>query len=910
MKNIKEFFETRGISVVVEGNKPLLLDDPKTVWLVDRGKINVFLTLTDNGAARSARFYLFDAGDGDILFGINPALVEPTSGLLVTGLSGTRLLQLTVKEFIDYIKQKHLEDDQDIARLINHWLKALSPAPLTAGPPQIKILADSEDFLQVENAAGDNIIMPLAGYHELALKHMVKRRHELELSERERFARKANNERRFMDQALNSLASVSQTKQTRNGLAGESDDPLVTACQMVGSAMKIRIVPLPHSVRQKQVAVTLDDIARNSQVRVRQVALQGEWWNQDNGPLLAYMEEDNRPVALIPLKPGQYQVHDPAHNSALELNINTARLLKPFAYVFFRPFPPKRLTLKDMLVFGMESCWKADLWMVIVTGILGGLLGTAIPVATGIVFDTVIPQGEKSQMLQVAFILGAVALGTALFQLTRSFATLRVEGKLDGSLQAAVWDRLLSLPVPFFKDYTSGELAMRAMGISQIRMLLTGVTLTTILSGIFSVFNFALLFYYDLKLALIASLLVLAAVGLTLFLGFYQIRYERQIVTMSNKISGLVLQLINSVGKLKAAGAEKRAFYLWSKDFSRQKKINFKNKTIENWLETFNSVLPVSSSMVIFYAAASSSNIALAPGQFIAFNSALTSFMASMVALTNTYISINIVVPLFDMARPILETLPEYDENGEDCGVLTGSIEVSHVTFRYKKDGPLVLNDVSLLINAGEYIGIVGTSGSGKSTLFRILLGFEKPESGRVYYDGKDLEKVDIRSVRRQLGVVLQNGQLMSGDIYTNIVGANPHLTMNDAWEAARMSGLDKDINDMPMGMHTVVSEGAGTFSGGQKQRLLIARAIVNKPKILYFDEATSALDNHTQAIVAQSLDRLKATRVVIAHRLSTVVNCDRIIVMDNGKIIETGAYEELMGMNGVFAELARRQLA
>ena len=903
-----EFIKTRGKAVVVGGNNPLLLDDPKFVWLVERGKVNVFLTSVNNRAAWGARLFLFEARDGDILFGISPQYVEPNSGLLVSGFSGTQLLRVPVEDLEEYIKRPG--DNKAVAMLVNRWLKALSPDQVAAGSLQIQFRPEATGVLQVDHATGDGTPMPLDGYHALALREIVKLRHVMEESERERFFRKAKNDLRFMDRALDNLAAVTRAEQSQDELTGGSGEPLITACQIVGSAMKIKIVPPPQSVRQNHSTITLDDLARASQLRVRQVALKGEWWNQDNGPLLAYMEEDNRPVALIPRTPGQYLLHDPAHNSISRLNIETARWFKPFAYVFYRPFPQKSLRLRDILVFGLESCWKSDLWMLAFTGILGGLLGLAIPIATAIVFDAIIPQGEKAQLLQVAFILGAGAVGAGLFQLTRSLAMLRVEGKIEGSVQAAVWDRLLSLPAPFFKNYTAGELAMRAMGISQIRLLMTGVTITTILSSIFSVFSFGLLFYYNIKLALVAAGLVGLAIAVTFFLGFYQIKYERQVIDLSNRISGLVLQLINSISKLKTAGAEKRVFYLWSREFSQQRKIAFKKDTIANWLATFNMVLPVVSSMVIFYAVTSYDGIALAPGMFIAFNSAFTVFIGAMVALANTLISINTVIPLYDRARPIMETLPEYDEAKEDPGALTGAIEVSHVTFRYKQDAPLVLNDVSLQINAGEYVGIVGTSGSGKSTLFRILLGFEKPESGRVYYGSKDLEKVDIRAVRRQLGVVLQNGQLMSGDIYTNIVGANPHLTMDDAWDAAGMAGLDLDIKDMPMGMHTVVSEGAGTFSGGQKQRMLIARAIVNKPKILYFDEATSALDNHTQAIVSQSLDGLKATRIVIAHRLSTVAKCDRIIVMDKGRIIENGTYEDLMNMNGVFAELARRQLA
>jgi ATP-binding cassette subfamily C protein len=278
--------------------------------------------------------------------------------------------------------------------------------------------------------------------------------------------------------------------------------------------------------------------------------------------------------------------------------------------------------------------------------------------------------------------------------------------------------------------------------------------------------------------------------------------------------------------------------------------------------------------------------------------------------MSNAFFSVSQIFPILEKIEPILDTKPEYDEYKSNPGNLTGSVEVSHVSFRYQEEDPLVLKDVSIKIREGEYVGLVGPSGSGKSSLLRVLLGFENPETGRVYYDGQDLTKVDIRAIRRQLGVVLQNGKLMSGDIFSNVVGANINLTLDDAKEAIRMAGLEEDINAMPMGMHTVINEGATTISGGQRQRLLIARAIANKPKIIFFDEATSALDNQTQAIVSESLDSLKATRIVIAHRLSTVMNCDRIIVLDKGAIVEEGSYAELMQLNGVFAELAKRQLA
>ena len=233
---------------------------------------------------------------------------------------------------------------------------------------------------------------------------------------------------------------------------------------------------------------------------------------------------------------------------------------------------------------------------------------------------------------------------------------------------------------------------------------------------------------------------------------------------------------------------------------------------------------------------------------------------------------------------------------------------LSSVYFRYNDTMPYVVDGMSLKIRAGEYIAIVGTTGCGKSTLMRLMLGFETPEKGAIYYDGKDISKLDLHSLRRNIGVVMQDGSLFQGDIYSNIVISAPQLTLADAWEAAETAGIADDIRAMPMGMQTVISEGQGGISGGQKQRLMIARAVAPKPRVLMFDEATSALDNRTQKQVSDALDKLKCTRIVIAHRLSTIKNCDRILVLDKGHIMEDGTYDELIANNGFFAQLVERQ--
>lgn len=909
-----DFFNQEGTKVPIEGNKSQVLDDAGYVWMVGQGKISVFLTALTKENEPGVKSFLFEAREGDLIFGITPEGVPDKKGFLASGLIGSSLIRLEVKRL------RKLFDGEASAEMIKpaqDWLKALAKIcnreDLSQTETAWEESAIASQFASKEENVGQEyeyINDPLAreSYHRQVLRFAVDRWEEQKLAEKIRLQEKTSYDRRLMANSISRLASINQ-KEKISSLEEVRGDFLLNACRLIGQVLNIVIVPPLLDGPGSQSKMQLDDIVRASRIRTREVALNGEWYKQDAGPILGYMKEDDRPVALIPASSSQYILHDPTMGTKKVVSKDTAHEIKTFGFIFYRPFEQKKITLGDLVSFGYQGCWKRDLVMIALMGVVGGILGTAMPLATGTIFNTIIPEGERGQLLQIAFFLGASVLATMIFQLIRSLATLRLEGKMEASIQAAVWDRLLSLPVPFFKQFSAGELAMRAMGISQIRRILSGTTLNTILSGIFSVFTFALLFYYDTGLAWVAAVLAAAAIVVMGSLGYRQMNHERKLLKISHKISGMMLQLIGAVTKFQVAGAEGRAFHRWAKEFWEQRKVAFKRETLGNLLAAFNSFFPILSSVVIFYTM-TSATASLSPGQFIAFNSAFITFMCSMVSFSQSLISTNIVIPLYQRAKPILETLPEYDDTKINPKTLTGSIEVSHVSFRYKEEGPLILQDVSLQINEGDYVALVGPSGCGKSTLFRVLLGFEQPETGKVYYNGQDLTKIDIRSVRRQLGVVLQNGQLMSGNIFSNIVGTDPHLTIDDAWEAARMAGVEEDIREMPMGMHTYVSEGAGTISGGQKQRLMIARAIVNKPKIIFFDEATSALDNRTQAIVSKSLDQLQATRIVIAHRLSTIMNCNKIFVMDQGKIVEIGSYQELMENKGIFANLARRQLA
>jgi ATP-binding cassette subfamily C protein len=748
-------------------------------------------------------------------------------------------------------------------------------------------------------------------FHAIAMSYLAVCRRKATDKERGLVqARKASDTNLVQSALLRLSAPVRKIQEIR-----ETEDtcrhPVFMACEEVGKRLNIKIKPHPDMLRGFKLPDPVASVARASGIRVRNVALKGEWWTQDNGSLLAFLEDGNKPVALLQRSARSYEYLDPVANVRIPVNREVAATLNPFAYALYRPFPAIALNAIDLLKFGLLGCSR-ELVTIILMGIVAGLMGAISPYVTGIVFDRFIPGAERAQLIGMAIFLLVIAASTALFTFTRSFAVLRLEGKLDASIQAAVWDRLLSLPVSFFRDYSSGDLAQRSLGIALIRQTLTGATLTAILSGIFSIFSFALLFYYSWQLALLATGLVACACVVSITCGILQVRRQRQITRLGGSISSLLLQFVSGIAKFRVSGTERRAFAAWAHEFSKLQQISIKARGIMNGLTVFNTAFPPVAFVAVFAfhqrLISTSSGTIITTGDFLAFLAAFAQFLGAAMLSSAALISALNVVPIYENAAPIFRSLPEVTEVKTAPGKLTGLIEVSRITFRYKPDTPLVLRDVSLNILPGQFVAIVGASGCGKSTLFRMLLGFETPESGAIYFDGQDLSGLDIQSVRRQIGVVLQSSRPINGSIFSNIVGSAP-LSVEDAWTAARLAGVAADIERMPMGMHTHLGDGGGSISGGQRQRLMIARAIVGRPRILLFDEATSALDNQTQAIVSRSLESLQATRIVIAHRLSTIIRADNIFVMDKGAIVDNGTYEELLGREGIFQDLAKRQM-
>lgn len=727
----------------------------------------------------------------------------------------------------------------------------------------------------------------------------------LEQQAEERIRRRLTSDQVLVGAAVRQLASVMPGGSLEYVPPAAQGQALLAACQLVGRAQGIAIRPAAAYDRSSE---PLRAIAEASGFRARRVRLEGAWWRRDGGPLLAFRAGDGAPVALLPKGPGKYRLVDPGDPRPEPLRAALASTLSDEAWAFYKPFPDHPMGRNDLVAFA-AGLGTHDLWTILAMGLLGGFLSLVTPIATGFLVNDIIPAGARSELGDLALALLASSVASGAYQLVRSLAVLRLGGHLDSVIQAAVLDRLLNLPAPFFRRYATGDLANRALGINAIHKLLSGVAVSSLLGGLFSLFNLALLFYYDWMLALVALLLVAINSLVIAGVGFYEVALQRRVLQLQGRLAGQVFDLLSGIAKLRVAGAEARAFAQWASCFADQRRLGWTDGMVRTGMSAFNAFFSLATTFVIFGYVAWRGYEDMNLGQFLSFFAAFGQLLGGLSSVSASCISLLQIGPILERARPILTEPTEQEDRRADPGALQGRVEFSHVSFRYRPDGPLVLDDVSFRADPGEFVAVVGPSGAGKSTLLRLLLGFEKPELGAIYYDGQDLKTLNVHAVRRQMGVVLQNGSLMAGSVFHNLVGSST-LTLDDAWAAAELAGLADDIRKLPMGMNTVVSEGGGTFSGGQRQRLMIARAIVARPRVLFFDEATSALDAEVQEQVSRGLESLQATRVVIAHRLSTIRAADRIYVLDHHRIQQVGTFEELVAVPGPFRELARRQMA
>ncbi|MGW1050876.1 NHLP bacteriocin export ABC transporter permease/ATPase subunit [Streptomyces sp. NPDC002521] len=704
------------------------------------------------------------------------------------------------------------------------------------------------------------------------------------------------------DQTL--LASIGK-RSARRTTAADADAGYAV-CKLVAEAAGITLAEPAQGGTESERLDPVERVALASRVRTRAVRLQGRWWRENVGPLVGHRALSGAPVALLWRRGGYVAVH-PGTGRETPIEKANAEEFEPRAVMFYRPLPDKELSPFGLLRFSLQGT-RGDLVGLLLAGLVTVAIGALVPVATGKVLGEYVPRAQEGLIVQVCLAVMVSGVVAAAFTLLENLSILRLEGRIEAALQPAVWDRLLRLPTRFFTQRSTGELASAAMGISAMRRLLAGVGPVVAQSVTVGGMNMGLLFWYSpsMAMAAIGMLVVIAAVFLGL--GLWQMRWQRKLVVLGNKLNNQAFQTLRGLPKLRVAAAENYAYAAWAREFARSRELQQKVGRIKNLTTVLGGIyLPVCT-LLMFMLLAGPARGAMSAADFLTFNTSVTMVLTSVTQLTGSFVSAVAALPLFEEIKPVFEATPEVREASTRPGPLTGAIEARRLSFRYADDGPLVLDDVSFAIRPGEFVAVVGPSGCGKSTLLRLLIGFDKPVSGSVLYDGQDLAALDQSAVRRQCGVVLQHAQPFTGSILDVICGTEPY-TPEEAMAAAEMAGLAEDIKRMPMGLHTIVA-GNGAISGGQRQRLMIAQALIRRPRILFFDEATSALDNDTQRIVIDSTRKLNATRVVIAHRLSTVLDADRVIVMEDGKVVQHGSPAQLLAdTTGRLHELVRRQL-
>lgn len=684
---------------------------------------------------------------------------------------------------------------------------------------------------------------------------------------------------------------------------------------------------LAKGADQVQADESLQAWAQRAGVRLRRVALRGQWWRSAGVPLLGFVAQDEAGeaageagqtlaqersiglpiVALLPTPQSGYSWRT-ASEAASSVTGQVAGKLTSFAYSLHGRLPDRVLHVGDLLSFGWRAA-LADVMLLVGASLASGLLGAVSPVAVAYVFKTVIPSSEFSLLSSFALLIGLLALVSGVLHLSADLASLRIEGRLGNGLQSAIFDRLMRLPLRFFASLTSGDLANRIATLDIVRRNFASIIVLMTTSFFYTVGALATMIYYMPKAALMAfcvMLLVWIVAGVT---GWRQVKLLYEGEQIEGNVIAMVVQLLQGITKLRLAGAEDRGFGLWGRGFSEMRTRLTRGRMLQVYLSAFVATAEVALAATVFAVLGYSEGEKPTTSEFLALVAALATFSASGLSVGQAICRLIMMKPFFERVRPILNAIPDPAPTGQEVARLNGGLEVVRMSFSYQNDGPQILQDISFQVRPGQFVAIVGASGCGKSTLLRLLLGFERASSGSIYYDGRDLQAFNPESVRRQIGVVLQNGRSMPGTLFENISVAHD-CTLEEAWQAARLAGLEEDIRAMPMGMHTVLSEGSAALSGGQVQRLLLARALAGQPRILFLDEATSALDNRTQAWVTSSLAAMAMTRLVIAHRLSTVQKADVILVLHEGRIVERGSYAELMNLDNHFARLARRQLA
>ena len=690
-------------------------------------------------------------------------------------------------------------------------------------------------------------------------------------------------------------------RKSGNGFAEGADvkDALETLQKYFG--IRGREIP----ARMKGLEEQLDYLLSASDIMYRKVQLESGWHQDAMGAMITTLKENGAVITVVRNAAGAYTYRDPASGRIIRVGAAEEKKLGDEAYCFYRPLPLRKIKLKDLFRYMWETLNLSDIAAFVLAALAITAVGMLMPKLNHILIGQVITYESYQLLGAVVSFMFFATVGNFLLTIIRQLVLARIRIKLNVNVQAASMMRVLSLPADFFKSYSSGELSQYLTYMNSLCNTLVDSIFSTAITGIFSLVYLTQIFSYARALVVPSLLVTVITLALSMAANALQAGRNREQMALQAKERGLTYALINGIEKIRLSGAETRVFAKWIDLYTLDADLKFNPPMLIRLNSVFTTAITLIGTIVMYYVAV---RTRVSAADYYAFNSAYAYISAAINSISAVALTAATVRPSLQIIKPLMDAEPEKHTGREAVAGITGSLELAHVTFRYEKEGRKILDDLSLKIPARQYVGIVGKTGCGKSTLLRLLLGFEVPEQGAIFYDRKDIQTLDLGSLRKCIGTVLQEGSLFGGSIFENITISDPSLTLEDAWAAAEIAGIADDIRAMPMGMSTVLQEGAGGISGGQRQRIMIARAVAPKPKMLLLDEATSALDNITQKQVSEALDKMRCTRIVIAHRLSTIRHCDRILVMDGGRIAEDGTYEELIEKGGIFAELVERQ--
>ena len=971
--SIAELAALSGESVPCAGNLPVKLDDPDTVWFIDQGAVNLFLVEFRDGVEQAAPQHLLRRESGSLVPGVAPDGPrdedDTTLSLIAKGSPGTVLKRLPASVLADADPAELAEQTDTWLTAITDTLSRFAsrlprptalarpgltrtPAPCTLSvqrgvvwvsePPRgtglFMDLVDPADIVEAggpreavipltrtswlilsdeatlsgsstETLAKQGILLSaLAWFHAIAfaLERLNRR---LAVVDDANLERVRTTSRRTVERAARQrLFNIHDLPIDRD--ESVEDTSLADALQAIGRREGIDF-KIPARSDPSGDPVSLVDVLDASGVRARRVRFgaEGAWWRGDSNAMLAFRAEDGQPVALLPGWLGRYREFDPVSKRSVRMTADRAAALADEAWMFYRPLPVGNVEPADLLRIALRGS-GADLARLVLAGLPGGLVKLVPALALGFVANQAAAGGTAGQLYAVAVAVAGFGLLGALLHLLQSTAMMRIEGRSASRVEAAFWDRLMRLPPSILHGRRAGDLAVSGMTFQNLRDGLQGVAADGLLSILFLLPVLGVIFLYDATLGTVALAFSLASLLVTVVLGLRQIPLHGRMIRAARRVSGRLFQIVGSIGKLRVENAEASAFAIWAQDYREQKRTELELGALEGHSRAFGAALPFLGAGILLFAVLALGDGNLPVGDFLVVYLVFAAFQTAVARLGESFGTVAAILPAFDQMRPLLAAVPEAEVEGAPVEELGGDILFDHISYRYDPDGPLILDGVTIHVRPGEFVAIAGESGAGKSTLFRLALGFDRPTSGAVCYDGRDLRNLNLKQVRRRIGVVPQSVGLHPSDLWDTLVGHHDEVASDEVWTATRVADVEEEIKGMPMGMMTMVGTSGSVLSGGESQRVSIARSVIGSPRIMLLDEATNWLDNESQARVMRNLTALTSTRVVIAHRLSTLEQADHIYVLQAGRVVQSGSFNELMEADGVFRDLVRRQVA